>query len=73
MFFERDADSAVLTGFAQARMGVVAGVDVPPADRIPDQVEGDAVDDDALEAPAEGRVTSGPLGHAPEVVAAADE
>ena len=73
MLLERHASSFVLTRSSIARMSVGTAIDVDAADGIFDEIELDAVDDDALEAAVERRVTTGELGHASEVVAAADE
>ena len=54
-------------------MSVGASIDVDAGDGILDEIEFDAVDDDALEAAVKWGVTSGEFGDAPEVVAAADE
>ena len=54
-------------------MSIGAAIDVDAADGILDEIEFDAVDDDALEAAVERRVTAGELGDASEVIAAADE
>ena len=63
----------MLTRPSIARVSVSAPIDVDAVDGVLDEIQLDAVDDDALDASAERGVTSGGLGDAGEVVAAADE
>ena len=75
MLFVRNAFPVVLTRHSIARMLSLfaASIDVPTGDGILDEIQLDAVDDDALDAAGEGTMTSGGFGDAAKVVGAADE